>query len=103
MPPGLPVETTMRPILAAISTLSVSEKSTKAEKQVLPFVTISREAGAGGSTLARGLVEALNRRDTGSPPWQSFDRKLVEKVAEDFKITRRLVDSLEDCSHNWLN
>jgi len=47
-----------------------------------PFVTLSRQAGAGGTTVAECLAEILNR---GSPviPWTVFDRGLVERVLEE--------------------
>jgi cytidylate kinase len=67
-----------------------------------PFVTILREAGAGGSALAQALAEALAAREPGSH-WQSFDRELVEKVAADHGISAPLVESLEEASHTWLD
>jgi len=67
-----------------------------------PFVTILREAGAGGSTLAHALADALNER-AGNGHWPAFDRELVEKVAEDHEISASLVEGLEEKSHTWLD
>jgi cytidylate kinase len=61
----------------------------------LPFVTISRQAGAGGRTLARQLVARLNEIDPGERPWKAWDRELVERVAAEHHIPEALVDSLE--------
>lgn len=47
-----------------------------------PFVTISREAGAGGSTFARALLGRLTDELPGDSPWTVFDRNLVERVLE---------------------
>jgi cytidylate kinase len=103
MSPSIPIESTMRPILAAISAVGKAEATRpRVTRKALPFVTISREAGAGGWALASSLVDLLNRRDRSTPPWQSFDRALVERVAEDHHISERLIESLEDVSHNWL-
>jgi cytidylate kinase len=48
-----------------------------------PFVTISRQAGAGGHTLADTLLEVFAEQDDPQlfSGWQVFDRKLCEIVA----------------------
>jgi cytidylate kinase len=70
---------------------------------VLPFVTISRQAGAGGTTLAQRLVERLNAADPDAErPWTCWDRELVERVAGDHHISQALIDSLEDVHRTWL-
>jgi len=103
MSPNVPIESTMRPILAAISAVGKAQATRPpVRKKTLPFVTISREAGAGGWALASSLVDRLNRRDQSTPPWHPFDRALVERVAADHHISERLILSLEDASHNWL-
>ena len=73
----------------------------------LPFVTISRQAGAPGADLGRLLVERLNDRDrrdiaAGARPWTLWDRELVEKVAADHHIAAPLVESLGESHHSWL-
>lgn len=69
---------------------------------VIPFITISREVGAGGWTLAQMLVDALNASDPGEQQWTCWDRELVEKVAGDFKLSTRLIESLDTRQHSWL-
>jgi cytidylate kinase len=51
---------------------------------VRPFVTISRQVGAGGHRLAEALLEAFDREEdrTLFGGWEVFDRKLCELVAE---------------------
>jgi limonene-1,2-epoxide hydrolase len=54
-------------------------------------VTISREAGSGGNTIAENLVAQLqrtNRKD--ARPWTMFDRNLIERVLEDHQLPARL-------------
>lgn len=50
-----------------------------------PFVTISRQAGAGGHTVANELIKVFadqeDKRLFGE--WQMFDQNLVEMVADD--------------------
>lgn len=54
-------------------------------------VTISREAGSGGNSVAENLVVSLqrtNRKD--ARPWTMFDRNLVDRVLEDHQLPARL-------------
>lgn len=89
----------VRPIAAAIEAIGIAAKAPPA---VQPFVTISRQAGAGGVSLAVRLVEHLNRVDPGERPWTAWDKELVQKVAEDHHISRALVDTMEDRGESWL-
>jgi hypothetical protein len=60
-----------------------------------PFVTISRQAGAGGRTLAKALAERLTEIDPSDRPWAAWDGELVEKVAAEQRIPPSLIDSLD--------
>lgn len=64
---------------------------------VYPSVTISREYGCEGYPLAQHL-EALLKEATGQP-WNVFDKALVDKVASDENLSRRLLSRLGDESH----
>ena len=58
------------------------------QPQGYPFVTISRQAGAGGHTLARNILiklEALYPKH-GGDGWDVFDQKLCALIAQDDKI-----------------
>lgn len=73
-----------------------------------PFVTISRQAGAGGASLGRELVERLNARDRreiaaeGGQPWTLWDDELVSKVAAEHHLPAALVETLEEQQPSWL-
>lgn len=59
--------------------------------QKLPFVTISRQTGAGGITIGNKLVELLNREDVKRTcPWMLFDKNLVEKVVEEHQFAKEV-------------
>lgn len=47
-----------------------------------PFVTISREAGAGGSSLAKLLAMRLNEAMPDAPSWSIYDGNLLESMLE---------------------
>ena len=95
----------VRPIMAAVrtATLPVSEPHAPQAPSPLPFITISRQAGAGAWTLAQHLVDKLNALNPAADPhWTGWDRELVEKVAADHRIAAELIESLEDSTHSWL-
>lgn len=50
-----------------------------------PFITISRQAGAGGHALAEALAESFAQQEETDffGGWQIFDRRLCEMVASD--------------------
>lgn len=86
-------------IVAAMKTF-ITQHADAPKRRRLPFITIAREAGAGGHTLAAYLAERLNE-DKPSTPWQCFDRELIEKVAEDHDLSAELVERLPDSPQSW--
>jgi len=60
-----------------------------------PFITISRQAGAGGNTLAAALEKRLNTIAPNDHPWSTWDKDLVRKVALDHHVAASLVESLD--------
>ncbi|MGN6369912.1 MAG: AAA family ATPase [Phycisphaerae bacterium] len=100
----------LRHLVGALKTRGGHFESHGRECGQRPFITISRQAGAGGRTLARGLVERLNRLAHTSvedsavepSPWQGFDRELVERIAQDHHLSTELIESLEYSSQSWL-
>jgi cytidylate kinase len=68
-----------------------------------PFVTISREAGSGGSIFARALVHRLAEDLPGDSPWTVFDRNLVERVLESEQLSPRLARFLPEDKVSELN
>lgn len=53
--------------------------------RIRPFVTISRQAGAGGHSLANVLIDRFQQEKDKElfGDWEMFDQKLVAMVAED--------------------
>lgn len=94
----------IRPIMGSIQSVPIPVKPAPqpAPEPAPPFVTISRQPGAGAWTLARQLVDALNQSITDDQPWTCWDKELVEKVAADHHLSKRLIESLEDRGHSFL-
>lgn len=62
-----------------------------------PFITLSRQAGAGGRELAQELLRRMGaRRDPLFSDWQVFDSALCQKVAEDPKLRVSLQSLLSE-------
>ena len=62
-------------------------------RPTLRYVTISREAGAGGGEIARLVGERLG--------WKVFDKNLLDQVAERFHESRLMLDLVDETPSNW--
>jgi hypothetical protein len=98
----------LRVLLADVKTAQVPERDrpASAKLQTRPFVTLSREPGAGALPLAQKLVERLNLIDPpdepGEQPWTAWDREVLEKVADDHHLSAEVLDALEESTQSWL-
>lgn len=62
-----------------------------------PFVTISRETGAYGTTLAAMLVEYLAKHERRQDvSWAAFDKELISKVIEEYKFPEKYNEYLAE-------
>lgn len=61
-----------------------------------PAITISRQTGAGGHTVASALADYLQMHVPSHDPWIVFDQNLVEKVLEDHHINKRFANFMEE-------
>jgi cytidylate kinase len=90
-------------ILGSIGSVPIPEHPTKREAPVaLPFVTISRQPGAGGWTLAEQLVAEINARPSATQPWTCWDRELVERIAADLHVSNRIIERFEEHNRSWI-
>jgi cytidylate kinase len=61
----------------------------KMKPRVRPFLTISREAGAGGHTVGDKVAEILNQ-EPRKAPWTVFDKELVDIAIEKHGLPQEL-------------
>ncbi len=73
--------------------LKEKEKSEASAVQ-RPFITISRQFGCGAFPLAEKIADKLNEGGEKDYPWAVYDRDLVDRIAEDHRLSRELVESL---------
>ena len=64
-----------------------------------PFLTISRQAGAGGRSVAGIVVSLLNERSK-DVPWTMFDKELVEVVREQHNLPEDVARYMTESSVN---
>ena len=63
----------------------------------LPFVTISRQAGAGAETVAQLLAAKLNAKAAkDEQPWTVFDKNLIGKVLEDQNLPQEIAKHVHE-------
>ena len=56
--------------------------------RLLPFITISREAGAGETDITIALLDELNSKQAeGDCPWTLYDKDLVKRVVDDYNLS----------------
>jgi cytidylate kinase len=58
------------------------------------YVTISREAGAAGTTIGRLVGEQLG--------WEVYDSNLLDQVAQRYKESRLMLDLVDETESNWV-
>ena len=92
-------------VVAAIQAEWAAGKYVRSSRagRAMPFVTIARQSGAGGHRLAHLLAERLKQERPGGPTWRPYDRELVEKVAQDHKLSAILIETLGDDERSWLS
>jgi hypothetical protein len=60
-----------------------------------PFVAISREAGADGGELARGVADKLH--------WKMFDNELLDYLADRNQWSRTSLDFVDETTASWFH
>lgn len=66
----------------------------KVDKNVGPYVVISRETGAGGSEIARLVGEKLG--------WDVLDREIIDYMADKYGTPRSLVEFVDEKRASWI-
>ena len=92
MPTGLEaiVERQMRNWELGARQQPVPKERTRPHREIRPFVTISREVGGGGHTVAQKLGQRLG--------WNVYDREILDYMAQEDAVQRRLF-ALQDEYH----
>ncbi len=81
----------------AIDSIDFKPKSARGTK---PFVTISREYGAGAYQVAEKLIVILNEKYNHEHNWAAYDRNLLEKIGNDMGLSEALAQTLTTNARN---
>lgn len=93
---------TVRSAVRAIAAGPTHERGGPSGRGLRPLLTISREAGIDAAAVTMPLVSSLTARASGGdPPWITYDRALVERVAADHNLGRDLVARLDESDRSW--
>lgn len=65
------------------------------KENVGPYITLSREAGAGGSELGSKVAQRLG--------WDVLDHEIVDYLVEHYGTPRSLVELVDEKHTNWLD
>ena len=79
----------------AIDHVEVKDQPRSASGQK-PFVTISRQYGAGAYDVGEKLISILNEKFKTDPAWAAYDRKLLDKLEDDLGLSDSLAATLTD-------
>lgn len=69
------------------------------ERVPKPFITLSRQAGAGGITISRKLSAYLKEHDLDAHDgcgWSVFDKNIVEEVLKDHRLSEQIADFMPE-------
>lgn len=84
-------EQIFRYINSSQSRKGVRQKTAK--YNVKPYITVSRETGAGGSEVARKVALQLG--------WDLLDKEIVDYLTEHYGTPRSLVESVDETHRTW--
>jgi cytidylate kinase len=59
-----------------------------------PYISLSREAGAGGSEIAQLLGEDLG--------WEVFDKNLLDNIADRYHLSKEMLSLIDETPGNWV-
>lgn len=61
-----------------------------------PVITISRQYGAGGHSLAERLVQILGKE------WEIWDSQIIDQIAQSASIRKEMVEALDEHTQTWM-
>jgi len=90
-----------RQMQAWVRTAEIADRAIRSQaaramaESVKPYLTISREEGAGGSEIAQLVGRKLG--------WEVLDKNLLDRVAEQFHLSRPMLELVDETGGNWVH
>ncbi len=88
-----------RKMQAFAMTQEIAERTTRIDQasaspeRVASYVTLSREAGAGGSRVAEALGQKLG--------WEVFDKGVLDQLADRYQLSRPVLEAVDETTMSW--
>lgn len=71
------------------------------KKEIFPCITISRQTGSGSYEVSERLINLLQQKSIDkSNPWTYFNKELMTKVIEDFKLPKIFSNYISENKYN---
>ncbi|HOV89523.1 MAG TPA: cytidylate kinase-like family protein [Syntrophorhabdaceae bacterium] len=74
----------------------------KSNAYIRPTITISRQEGAGGHTVASNLADYLKNKSYSHEEWTIFDKNLVERVIEEYRHQKNVADFMGEAHKSMI-
>lgn len=74
---------------------SAAHQPAEASETIRFYIAISRELGSQGEKVAECMAQSL--------AWPKYDREILDYMAENENVRRRLYESLDERERNWLH
>ncbi|MCU0344080.1 MAG: cytidylate kinase-like family protein [Ignavibacterium sp.] len=82
--------------------LHSSDSDTK--REIFPCITISRQTGSGSYEVSEKLITILqNRTKDPQNPWTFFNKDLIKKVIEEFKLPKAFTNYILEDKYNHIS
>jgi len=83
---------------------TAGEKKEPCQKQqIKPVITITRQTGSGGNTLANKLSEYLQQKVPTHCSWAVFDQNIVESVLEEHNLPKEMAKYMPEDKRSLIN
>jgi cytidylate kinase len=75
---------------------SQQQEEVKKPPAIRAVITISRQFGAGGHTVAEMLLQRLGRS------WQVWDKEIIDAIAHHAEMRKEMVEALDEHTQSWI-
>lgn len=84
--------------------IKLHSSDVESKKEIFPCITISRLTGSGVYEVSKKLIDILQQK-TKAPenPWTYFNKELIKKVIEDFKLPKAFTSYIAEDKYNHIS
>ena len=84
--------------------INLHSTDTDTKKEIFPCITISRQTGSGSYEVSEKLINILqNKSKNPDIPWTYFNKELITKVVEEFKLPKVFTSYLAEDKYSHIS